>query len=118
VQSHPQASPSHNQSPNQPGGLWAFYKGKLLCLHYDEMPLKTDHVRWFRSIGLPDHGCDFDRILRGRMTWDRDRDFFILVFYDTMHLPNYVYQKVNKEFNPTGARVIERPVKTDWSGTY
>jgi len=95
-------------------GLWAYYKGSLLTLHLDHNNQKVDHAGWFRDIGLPDHGEAYDRILRGRMTWDGDQNYFVLAFYDVLYLPNHVYKKLNQTFNPDGARVVEKPVMTGW----
>lgn len=95
-------------------GLWAYYKGNLLTLPLEHPKQKMDHATWFRDIGLPDHGEAYDRILRGRMTWDSEQNYFVLAFYDVLYLPNHVYQKLNQRFNARGARVVEKPVHTGW----
>ena len=92
-------------------GLWAYHAGVFHALYLDAANRKIDHVTWFRSLGLPDVGHDFDRVLRGRMTWDWHTGKYLLVFYGGRHLPNQVYQMVQDRFNPQGARVIERPAR-------
>lgn len=110
--------PSPQPSNPPTGGLWAYHRGHLLTYPFQSKAPKMDHVQWFRDIGLPDFGLGFDRILRGRMIWDLDRAIFVLSFYDTMHLPNHVYQKVNRAFNPDGAEVMEKPLSTHWVNTF
>ncbi|QTD52901.1 hypothetical protein [Sulfidibacter corallicola] len=73
-----------------------------------------DHVTWFRDIGLPDMGHEFDRVLRGRLTWDWQFDHYVLSFYGTQMLPNRVYSLVVERLNPHNHRVIEKPACDDW----
>lgn len=95
-------------------GLWAYFEGRFYALSLEGRNRKTDHVTWFRAINLPDYGPDFDRILRGRMVWDRHFDYYVLTFYGARHLPNQIYEMVTRRFNANGARVVERPASEHW----
>lgn len=113
------ASPPQRNAASLPiDGLWAYYKGDLLVLQLNPQNKKIDHASWFQEMGLPDVGIGFDRILRGRMTWDWDQKHYVLAFYDSMILPNHVYQKVIYAFNSSGRLVIEKPVATDWANAF
>ncbi len=95
-------------------GLWAFYEGQF---HATPIPLenkKYDHVTWFGEIGLPDYGQAFDRVLRGRLTWDWQYEHYVLSFYGTPILPNRVYSMVNRALNPRNLRVVEKPAADEW----
>lgn len=99
-------------------GLWAYHRGQFLVFYLEEQHKKMDHVTWFRDLGLPDFGLDFDRILRGRMMWNPDEGHYTLSFYDAMQLPNIVYEKVVRSFSATEIQVIEKPVQTDWNQAF
>lgn len=94
--------------------MWAYFEGRFYALPLCRENREVDHVTWFREIDLPDYGPAFDRVLRGRMTWDRQMEYFILSFYGDQYLPNVVYQMVNRHFNQDGHHVIEKPIVTEW----
>lgn len=96
------------------GGLWAYYEGQFHVLPLNQENREVDHVTWFRDISLPDYGPEFDRVLRGRMTWDRHMEHYVLSFYGDQYLPNPVYQLVLRHFNKDGHHVIEKPIATEW----
>ncbi|CAM2008599.1 hypothetical protein [Acanthopleuribacter pedis] len=99
----------------QPGdGLWAFYEGQFHNTPIPPENKKYDHVTWFREIGLPDYGQAFDRVLRGRLTWDWHAEHYVLSFYGTPILPNRVYSMVNRKMNPNKHRIVEKPASDEW----
>ncbi len=96
-------------------GLWAHYRGRFYALSLTGANRKVDHVTWFREIGLPDFGPEFDKILRGRMIWDRHFDYYVLTYYGLRQLPNQIYNLVTRRFNQRGAKVVERPASNYWA---
>ncbi len=110
----PEGKPAVVESPEPSGGLWAYDGNRFYTLKLEPGDRKTDHISWFQSLGLPDHGREYDRILRGRMIWNWHFDHFVLTFYGLQELPNRIYEMVTRYFNPNGARVVERPAATSW----
>ena len=96
------------------GGLWAWYEGRFYTMKLEGENRHMDHVTWFANLGIPDYGPGFDRVLRGRMTWDWHFDHFVLNYYGTTHLPNQLYQQINKFFNPSNEKVVERQTSVHW----
>lgn len=103
-----------NVAPIREEGLWAFFGGRFYELSLHRGNRKMDHVTWFRELKLPDHGEEFDRVLRGRVTWDRHFDEYVLTFYGAYHLPNQIYEMVNRRFNPNGDPMVEKPASDHW----
>jgi len=104
-----------DQDKTEPrGGLWAYFEGRFYALAFSDENRHMDHVTWFYEIGLPDYGIEFDRVLRGRMIWDWHMEHYSLTFYGTGMVPNHVYARVTKEFNPDGLNVVERAVTQHW----
>ena len=107
---------AHDLVRNRPiGGLWAYRRGKFYALKLDPKDRKTDHTSWFRSIGLPDYGKAYDEIMRGRVTWDRHFEHYVLTYYGTRCLPNQVYELVTRHFDTIGKEVVERPASRHWA---
>ena len=109
-----QTNASQADTSDPLGGLWAFHKLRFYGLVLHGQNRHMDHVRWFEELGLPDHGPEFDTVLRGRMTWDWHAHYFVLSYYGESKLPNRVYHQVNRFFNKAGHRVVERPVNELW----
>ena len=97
-------------------GLWAYAAGRFYALDIEHGDNKTDHASWFLSLGLPDFGREFDKILRGRMTWDWHLEHYVLSFYGIRQLPNTIYELVTRRFNQDGHKVVEKPIASDWVG--
>lgn len=96
--------------------MWAYCKGKFLHRWLDPSDRQSDHPGWFHDLGLPDCGLEYDRILRGRLIWNRHSGYYELTFYGRDHLPNQVYQLVCQHLNPEGHRIVEKPIPTSWVG--
>jgi len=105
---------SAKQDDTPKSGMWAHSGGKFYALVLEQGDRKTDHVTWFASLGLPDYGPEYDRMLRGRMTWDWHFDHYVLTYYGVHEIPNLVYQKIVKHFNPNGEKVVEKPIGNCW----
>ncbi len=106
------ASQRQDQTPKS--GMWAFSGGRFYALHLEKGDRKTNHVAWFASLGLPEYGPEYDRMLRGRMTWDWHFDHFVLTYYGVQEIPNHLYQRIVNHFNPHGEKVVEKPLGSCW----
>ena len=95
-------------------GLWAWSQQRFYALDLQPGDRTTDHVRWFQELGLPDYGKAYDAILRGRMTWDWHFKHYVLSFYGIKQLPNQVYDLVERRFNPSGLKVVEKSISNYW----
>ena len=102
-----------NQTPK--GGLWAWTKETFYGLAIEPGDRDTNHVSWFQELGLPDYGAEYDRILRGRLTWDWHFDHFVLSYYGVNSIPNAVYDAVVDYFGARGYQVVEKPSPQYWA---
>ncbi len=97
-------------------GLWAYASGRFYAMYLELGDAKTDHASWFLALGLPDFGREYDKILRGRMTWDWHLEHFVLSFYGIPQLPNTIYDLVIRRFNQDGHKVVEKSISNYWVG--
>lgn len=96
------------------GGLWAFHRGRFYALSFEHADPDIDHVHWFRTLGLPDYGPHFDRVVRGRFVWDWQFNHWLLSFYGAQQLSNQIYRAVLDFFTPTEGDIIEKCLDNRW----
>ena len=96
------------------GGLWVYTRGQFHHKLVEGCDHKTNHVEWFRSLGLPDYGPEYDKMLRGRLTWERHFEHYVLSWYGDRDLPNQVYDLVAQHFNAGDHTIVEKPIGSVW----
>lgn len=94
--------------------LWAKYGGKIYITETYEL-----HVDWFPTIGLPSHGLEYDRIVRGDLTLHlRDHEAIITMARNESErfIPNDVVHYLTRAYRLKGWRVEEKNPAYDLSG--